>query len=102
MGEYGIPGRRYFYRAEGENHTHHLHVFATGDPGLRRHRAQRDYLRAHPDEVKAYGALKMSLAGHYPNDIEAYIDGKKAFVNELELRALTWSFHRDTGEPTGA
>jgi len=96
MGEYGIPGRRYFYREEGGRHTHHLHVFATGDPGLRRHRAFRDYLIAHPDEAAAYGALKTALARRYPEDIEAYMDGKNGMVKELELRALTWSFHRDT------
>jgi GrpB-like predicted nucleotidyltransferase (UPF0157 family) len=94
-GEYGIPGRRYFFREEGESHTHHLHVFASADPGLRRHRAFRDYLRTHPGEAAAYGALKASLAQHYPDDIEAYMEGKNAFVKELELKALTWSFQRD-------
>ncbi len=87
-GEYGIPGRRYFFRAEGERHTHHLHVFAAGDAGLKRHRALRDYLRAHPAEAAAYGQLKLELAARFPADIEAYMDGKDAFVKAMEQRAL--------------
>jgi GrpB-like predicted nucleotidyltransferase (UPF0157 family) len=89
-GEYGIPGRRYFCREEGARHTHHLHVFATGDPGLERHRALRDYLRAHNGEADVYGALKVELAWRFPADFEAYMDGKDAFVKELERKALAW------------
>lgn len=53
-----------------------------------RHLAVRDYLRSHPGEAAAYGALKRALAGRYPYDIEGYCDGKEAFVRALEKRAL--------------
>ena len=75
MGEFGIPGRRYF-RKGGDHRTHQLHV--------------RDYLRACPAEREAYGARKRWLAGQYPEDIEGYCDGKDAFVRALERRALDW------------
>ena len=55
-----------------------------------RHLAVRDYLRAHPAEAAAYGALKIRLAGQYPQDIEGYCDGKDAFVKRLERQALAW------------
>ena len=90
MGEFGIPGRRYF-RKGGDHRTHQLHVFHAGDrQNILRHLAVRDYLRACPAEREAYGALKRWLAGQYPEDIEGYCDGKDAFVRALERRALVW------------
>ena len=48
MGEFGIPGRRYF-RKGGDHRTHQLHVFQAGDrKNILRHLAVRDYLRACP------------------------------------------------------
>lgn len=90
MGEFGIPGRRYF-RKGGDNRTHQIHIFqecSTAD--IQRHLAVRDYLRAHPAEVEAYGALKSRLALAFPMDIEGYCDGKDEFVKQLERRALAW------------
>ena len=90
MGEFGIPGRRYF-RKGGDHRTHQLHVFQAGDrKNILRHLAVRGYLRACPAEREAYGALKRWLAGRYPEDIEGYCDGKDAFVRALERRALDW------------
>ncbi len=91
LGEFGIPGRRYM-RKGGEHRTHQAHIFAEGDRNnILRHLAVRDYLRAHPKEASAYGALKVELAGEFPRDIEAYCDGKDAFVKALERRALIWA-----------
>lgn len=96
MGEFGIPGRRYF-RKGGDNRTHQIHVFEQNNVAdIRRHLAVRDYLRAHPDAASAYGALKTELAARYPQDIEGYCDGKDAFVKKLERDALAWA---DAGEP---
>ncbi|MBG9791617.1 hypothetical protein ABD76_03455 [Paenibacillus dendritiformis] len=88
MGEFGMTGRRYF-RKGGDNRTHHVHVFqADNKEDIHRHLAVRDYLRSHPEAVEQYGNLKASLANQFPNDIEAYMDGKDAFVKELERKAL--------------
>jgi GrpB-like predicted nucleotidyltransferase (UPF0157 family) len=89
MGEFGIAGRRYF-RKGGDRRTHHVHVFRVGDPNVARHLAFRDYLRAHPEVAAAYGALKRELAARHPEDIEAYMDGKDAFVRRTEAAALRW------------
>ncbi|UKS57263.1 GrpB family protein [Exiguobacterium acetylicum] len=88
-GEFGMPGRRYF-RKGGDERTHHIHLYAVGNPEIERHLVFRDYLRAHPEEANAYGTLKEQLAATYPYDIEAYIAGKDAFVKELEHRAIAW------------
>ena len=91
MGEFGIPGRRYFRRdnAEGRR-THQVHAFQKGSPDIRRHLAFRDFLRAHPDCARQYSDLKRKLADLHPHDIEAYMDGKDPFIKEMQSRALAW------------
>jgi GrpB-like predicted nucleotidyltransferase (UPF0157 family) len=93
-GEFGIPGRRFFVKSAGPRRTHHIHAFATGDPELERHLAFRDYMISHPDEARAYGRLKESLAEEFPTDIEGYMVGKDAFIKETEKVALAWSRRR--------
>ena len=90
LGELGIPGRRYF-RKDGDERTHQLHVFQVGDhANIVRHLAFRDYLRAHPDDLAAYCALKRDLAQRYPRDIAAYCEGKERLARLIEQRALAW------------
>lgn len=99
LGEYGLPGRRYFRRDDvAGNRTHHLHVWRVGDEALRRHLAFRDYLLAHPAVAAEYGALKQRLAARHPEDMEAYIDGKDAFVKATEADALAWYAQRRVSE----
>jgi GrpB-like predicted nucleotidyltransferase (UPF0157 family) len=38
--------------------------------------------------------LKESLAKEFPTDIEGYMDGKDAFIKEMEEKALAWSRRR--------
>lgn len=84
-GENGLPGRRYFQKG-GDERTHHIHFYEIGNPAIERHLAFRDYLRSHPDAVKAYGNLKKELSQHFPYDIEAYIRGKERLVSEIEKK----------------
>ena len=91
MGEFGILGRRYFRK---DNDTgvreYQVHVFASSSPDVDRHIAFRDFLRVKPDLAKRYSELKRRLAIEYPNDIDAYIDGKNSFIEDTERRALEW------------
>ena len=90
LGEFGIPGRRYF-RKGGDERTHQLHIFQVGDhANIVRHLAFRDYLRAHPDDLAAYCALKRDLAQRHPWDIAAYCSGKERLARQIEQRALAW------------
>ena len=91
-GEYGILGRRFFYKGNDER-THHIHVFQQGSEHIERHLAFRDYLRQHPLIAMKYGQLKQALATQYATDIDGYMEGKDAFIKEIETDALTW-FHR--------
>lgn len=88
-GENGISGRR-FFRKGGDQRTHHLHVFAKGHPEVTRHLLFRDYLIAHPDKAQQYSALKTALAAQYPYDIDAYIAGKHAFIQQIDDEAAQW------------
>ena len=88
MGEFGIPGRRYFRKGSAfEDRTHQIHAFADGSPEIARHLAFRDYLRARPDAVREYVTLKRRLASEHPADVEAYTDGKTAFIQAIEEAA---------------
>ncbi len=90
LGEFGIPGRRY-YRKGGDDRTHQIHLFsAQNEAEIRRHLAFRDYLRSHPQAAAVYGELKSRLATRYPEDIDGYCDGKAPFVQSLEQVALHW------------
>lgn len=94
LGEYGISGRRYF-RKGFPVRTHQVHIFEEKNHrDIQRHLALRDYLRSHPIEAAEYGRLKMELARLYPRDIVGYMDGKDAFVKNLETKALQWSRRR--------
>ena len=89
MGEFGIPGRRYF-RKGGEHRTHHLHAFQSGDPNLTRHLAFRDYLIAHPDIADAYGTLKKEISQSGRHDMGTYSDQKAPFIQLHEPKAVEW------------
>ncbi|WP_035892672.1 GNAT family N-acetyltransferase [Legionella oakridgensis] len=85
-GEYGIPFRRYFQK--GDNlRTHHAHIFELGNPEIERHLKFRNWMRAHPDDRKAYAHLKKELAHQYPYDITAYCLGKENFITAIDKKA---------------
>jgi GrpB-like predicted nucleotidyltransferase (UPF0157 family) len=96
QGDLGIVGREAFDR-QGQDvprdgtgrmwSNHHLYVCAQDSAELARHLAFRDHLRKNPDAVLAYGKLKRQLAQEFPHDIESYIQGKRAFVEEILQRA---------------
>jgi len=87
QGEFGIPGRRFFRKGD---RTHHIHAFGKGDPGLHRHLAFRDYLRALPSVCEAYAELKKLVASQCNHDVQVYCDGKDDFVKIHEKLALDW------------
>ncbi|MBN1936131.1 MAG: GrpB family protein [Anaerolineae bacterium] len=66
--------------------THHVHVAPEGHrvwDGL----VFRDYLRAHPHEAAAYGALKSELAASLGQERERYTEAKTAFIRQVVAKA---------------
>ncbi len=99
-GEFGIPGRRYFRKNDAAGvRTHQIHAFEVGSPEIERHLAFRDYMSAHAEEARAYGELKQGLAILHPQDIQAYMDGKDAFIKEHLAKAIAWRSSQNTNGP---
>lgn len=91
MGEYGIPGRRYFRKDNQEGiRTHNLHTFEAGSAEAERHLAFRDYMIAHPADAQRYSELKRKLAEEHPQSMDGYMDGKDGFIKEMDGRAAQW------------
>jgi GrpB-like predicted nucleotidyltransferase (UPF0157 family) len=91
-GEFGIPTRRYFRKDNDMGkRTFHVHVYAHGNPQVKRHLAFRDFLRAHPPWAEKYSALKLSLAEKHPESGELYQNGKSDFIATIDRLAEDWS-----------
>ena len=91
MGEYGLPGRRHFRKANSEEiTTHNVHAFQAGSVEVQGHLAFRDYMISHPENANEYSQLKRKLAIEYPDDIEGYMDGKDRFIKQVEAKAIEW------------
>src|SRR5215216_204932 len=84
------PDFHFFPRPPEPPRTVHVHVVQSGSDHERRHLAVRDFLRAHPEESRAYAEHKRAVVQQAAGSIDAYIAGKNAFVVELERRALAW------------
>jgi len=88
-GENEIPGRRYFQKGE-PLHTHHVHVFETGNEEINRHLNFRDYLNSKPEEAEEYSLLKEKLAKEYRYDARGYTKGKSDFIKQIDIKAKIW------------
>lgn len=83
-GDLGIPGREAFrYDDEGGFTKRHLYVCPQDSAELKRHVAFRDYLRSHPEAVRAYSRIKEEGAALYPYDIDKYIEHKAPFIERI-------------------
>ena len=84
---------------EGDEQTHFIHVVKKDGPDWRNYLNFRDYLRANPEEAKAYETLKLSLAAAAPDDPgrEKYTAGKHEFIRRTLEKAAAWAAERDSG-----
>lgn len=80
-GEHGIPRRHYFVK--GDPPAYHVHMNEIESVAWREHIAFRDALCADPELVREYAELKRALAAKFPDDREAYLDGKTGFVRSV-------------------
>lgn len=88
LGDLGITGREAF-RAEGslsELPRHNLYLIEKNNIAWINHKSLRDYLITNAEARDKYAQLKLELAEKYPDNIDAYIDGKTDFIlNILSL-----------------
>jgi GrpB-like predicted nucleotidyltransferase (UPF0157 family) len=63
-----------------------LHVFPAGSVEPQRHIAFRDWLRSHPDDLRAYAELKSRLAERGFTDVMLYNNAKAALIYDIYER----------------
>lgn len=90
LGEYVAPGGRLFTFEKNGDRLVNIHCFPSNHQKTRRFLSLRDYLRSHPEELKAYAELKLDLYRRYPSDYGAYRQEKDAYMKDLDERAEKW------------
>jgi GrpB-like predicted nucleotidyltransferase (UPF0157 family) len=63
--------------------THHIHVVVFNGSEWNNYLKFRDALNADAQKRSEYRALKMKLADEYPNDRDAYTEGKADFIQRV-------------------
>lgn len=85
-----IPHQSFFTRRQDKEISFHLHLHERGSPQIKRHVNFRDYVIQHPEEAKAYAALKIKLSQKFSYDIDSYVRGKDSLVQEIDRKAKQW------------
>lgn len=67
------------------------HIRPAESPAWREGLLLRDWLRAHPEGVREYAAVKHGLAARRWDGIEAYADAKTPFITDALARAERWA-----------
>ncbi|WP_339314761.1 GrpB family protein [Paenibacillus sp. FSL R10-2734] len=89
QGNLGIEGREAFQRRHADEFMkYHLYVCPKDGKGYLEHIAFRDYLRSNVTARQAYAEVKQRLAEQYRYDIDAYCEGKTAFVTSILSKAM--------------
>ncbi|MDF7761252.1 GrpB family protein [Kosakonia cowanii] len=87
-GENGIAGRRYFIKG-GDQRSHQVHAFSSGDAQIPAHLAFRDYLRKNSDIAREYAEIKRAAALLCKNDAHRYSAFKTNFIeHHLQLALI--------------
>ena len=84
-GEYGLPGRRFFWKTP-ELRSYNIHLFEKRNVEVNRLLCFRDYLREKAAVTACYEAIKLALAQQFPADIVGYVTGKASFVQAIDYR----------------
>lgn len=77
-----VHDRTFLAKGPPEDRTVYCSLTPAGSDTYREQLAFRDALRADPRLREEYAALKRRLAAEYPEDRDAYTEGKSAFVEQ--------------------
>lgn len=88
-GENGIAGRRYFvkFKDDGENHTHHVHVYEPDNPHVADELLFRDFVSTDEAAFQAYARVKLEAAEKHRFSPPAYTDAKAECVRHIMEKA---------------
>lgn len=85
------PESTHFVFRDGKNrHVAHIHVNPRGSDAELRLLRFRDYLRDHPEVVRAYAAVKHRILGS-ERDRRRYAEAKSPFLRGLDTRVRRWA-----------
>lgn len=88
-GEFVMPDSRLFRVMRDRTLIANIHFFPPPHAHVAEMLALRDYLRSHPEEVKAYSKLKIDLYKNYPDDYASYRKHQDKYMDGLKNRAAT-------------
>lgn len=90
--ENGIPGRRYFikFKEDGENHTHHVHVYEPANSHVADELLFRDFLSGDAAAFRAYATVKLEAAETHRFSPAAYTGAKAECVRRILEQARQW------------
>ncbi|CAN5611439.1 hypothetical protein BH10BDE1_BH10BDE1_33670 [soil metagenome] len=98
-GENGISERLYFTRPLTESMPAvHIHAFVSGHEELIKHRAFRDFVRAHPKVTNEYSVLKNRILAMADITRETYQEMKAEFLQSTTRLAHEWYARHDLKE----
>ena len=78
-----VPGRLFFSKDIDGLRCFHLHVTEAGSTFSKEHLRFRNVLRKEPKAAQAYARLKRRLSKTFPDDRNAYIEGKAKFISSV-------------------
>ncbi len=87
-----VPGQQLYRAGDLDNDivTHYIHVVISDSEAWHNYINFRDYLNAHKEEAKEYEKLKKELCLKYPDDRNAYVEGKHSLIVSLLSKAKNW------------
>jgi len=91
-GDYVGTGEEYFTLNDDDgNRKYNVHILQTGNQFIRQYIAFRDYLRAHPEKVAEYIAIKEKLRDEFGiDDYNSYNATKSGRMEALKQESLVW------------
>lgn len=84
------PDHAFFHRIIHNHRTEHVHVLRAGSDAWQERVLFRDFLRACPDAVARYEAVKRDLAGRFAEQRDEYVQRKQPVVEALLTEARAW------------
>jgi len=90
----GMPSRRYFRKDVDGERAFNVHMCEVGSELWNETLLFRDWLRAHPEDARAYERIKREIAARYNENLSAeseinrdYTDHKSPFIEAIKAKA---------------
>lgn len=91
-GDYTMTGEEYLTKDNSDGvRIAGVHIYPSGHPELDFQIKFREYLKAHPDEIKGYADMKLSTYHQFPDNYNAYGAAKRPYLEALRERVGQWS-----------